>query len=86
MKYAIDRIEPRSGWVLIDPIQEEVDETSLFMVPESTKEISQYMMGYSKGNIVVFPRHMMIEIEYKGRKFNLIEEKYIIADIEEIKN
>ena len=79
-------IEPRNGWTVVEPILEELGEASLFMLPESTKETSQHMIGYSNGNIVVFPRHMMIEIQYKGQKFNLIEEKYIVADIEETKN
>ena len=79
-------IKPRDGWVIVDPIIEDVDETSLFVLPDSTRESSQYMMAHSKGRVVVFPRHLMIQIDYCGETFNLVEEKYIVADIEEKTN
>ena len=78
-------IKPREGWVLVEPIEPEIIETS-FIIPSSSEETSQYMMGRTDETIIVFPRHMMIEIEYKSEIFNLLEEKYIVADIEELKN
>ncbi len=78
-------MKPRDGWTLVEPIQEDLDESSIFVLPDSTKEQSQYMMGHSGDQIIVFPRHLMVEIEYKNQIFNLIEEKYIVADIQEIK-
>lgn len=79
------QIAPRKGWVLVEPIENEISESS-FLIPDSTTEQSEYMMGRTGDSIIVFLRHMMIEIEYKNQVFNLLEEKYIVADIEEVKN
>ena len=78
-------IKPRKGWVLVEPIEPEIIETS-FIIPSSSEETSQYMIGRTDESIIVFPSHMMIEIEYENKIFNLLEEKYIVADIEELKN
>ena len=78
-------IKPRKGWVLVEPIEPEIIETS-FIIPSSSEETSEYMIGRADESVIVFPRHMMIEIEYENKIFNLLEEKYIVADIEELKN
>ena len=78
-------IKPRKGWVLVEPIEPEIIETS-FIIPNSSGETSEYMLAKTKDSVVVFPRHMMIEIEYENKTFNLLEEKYIVADIEKTEN
>ena len=82
-------IKPRKGWVLVEPIEPDIfgpkSEMS-FIIPDSSKQSSAYMIGRTNESIIVFPSHMMIEIEYENKIFNLLEEKYIVADIEELKN
>ena len=80
------KVNPLNGWVVVADMSE-AETQAAFILPESVTEKSEYViMSRKSGKRMIYPiivpRHMIREISYRGEKFKMVEEKYILGEID----
>lgn len=80
------KVNPLNGWVVVSELPD-TEPQAAFVLPESVVEKSDYaIMSRKSGKRmsfpVIVPRHMIVEFSYKGEKIKMVEEKYILGEIE----
>jgi hypothetical protein len=80
------KINSLNGWIWIVEMPDEEPQAS-FVLPESVAEKSEYVIVRRKSGKrmtfpIIVPRHMIIEFSHKGEKFKMVEEKYILGEID----
>jgi len=80
------KVNPLNGWVVVADLPD-TESQAAFILPESVVEKSEYVIMRRKSGkrmsfSVIVPRHMIVEISHKGEKFKMVEEKYILGEIE----
>tara|TARA_R110000824_G_scaffold175760_4_gene354528 strand:- start:1381 stop:1641 length:261 start_codon:yes stop_codon:yes gene_type:complete len=80
------KVNPLNGWVVVADLPD-TESQAAFLLPESVVEKSEYVIvGRKSGKRMLYPiivpRHLIVEISHKGEKFKMVEEKYILGEIE----
>ena len=83
MKY---KVKPLNGWIVVADLPDSDPEQALIL-PDSVTEKSEYVVMRKKSGKrmiypIIVPRHMIREISYRGEKFKMVEEKYILGEID----
>jgi len=81
------KVNPLNGWVWIVELPSDDTPQATFVLPESVVEKSEYVVVRRKSGKrlsypIIVPRHMIVEISHKGEKFKMVEEKYILGEID----
>ena len=82
------KVNPLNGWVVVSEMAD-TEQTVAFILPESVTEKSEYVVMMRQSSMlypVIVPRHMIVEISHMGKKFQMVEEKYILGEIEKTHN
>ena len=80
------KVNPLNGWVVVSEIKDTEPQAS-FVLPESVVEKSEYVVVHRKSGKrmsfpIIVPRHLIVEFSHKGEKIKMVEEKYILGEIE----
>jgi len=80
------KVNPLNGWVVVADLPD-TESQAAFVLPESVVEKSDYVVMSRKSGKrmiypVIVPRHLIIEFSHKGEKIKMVEEKYILGEID----
>jgi len=80
------KVNPLNGWVVVADLPAAQSQAA-FVLPDGVVEKSEYVIMRRKSGKrmmfpVIVPRHMVREISHLGEKFKMVEEKYILGEIE----
>ena len=84
------KVNPLNGWVVVSEVKDAETQVA-FVLPESVVEKSEYVVMRRKSGKrmsfpIIVPRHMIVEFSHKGEKIKMVEEKYILGEIEKTGN
>ena len=80
------KVNPLNGWVVVSEVKDAETQVA-FVLPESVVEKSEYVVMRRKSGKrmsfpIIVPRHLIVEFSHKGEKIKMVEEKYILGEIE----
>jgi co-chaperonin GroES (HSP10) len=84
------KVNPLNGWVVVSEVKDAETQVA-FVLPESVVEKSEYVVMRRKSGKrmsfpIIVPRHLIVEFSHKGEKVKMVEEKYILGEIEKTGN
>jgi co-chaperonin GroES (HSP10) len=84
------KVNPLNGWVVVSEVKDAETQVA-FVLPESVVEKSEYVVMRRKSGKrmsfpIIVPRHLIVEFSHKGEKIKMVEEKYILGEIEKTGN
>ena len=84
------KVNPLNGWVVVSEVTG-TESKAAFVLPESVVEKSEYVVMRRKSGKrmsfpIIVPRHLIVEFSLKGEKIKMVEEKYILGEIEKTGN
>jgi|TARA_R100000664_G_C2675002_1_gene85428 hypothetical protein len=80
------KVNPLNGWVVVSEVTG-TESKAAFVLPESVVEKSEYVVMRRKSGKrmsfpIIVPRHLIVEFSHEGKKIKMVEEKYILGEIE----